>query len=134
MITGRCECGSVGYRVEGEINDFSHCHCSQCRRLHGAAFASFGGVLRSDFSYLSGEPDLATYASSDSHLRVFCRICGSNILIELKSEPESLYLAMGTVDGDPECPPGYHIFVGSKAPWYTFGDQSARYETLPEDD
>ena len=36
MITGRCECGRVKYQVNGEINDFSHCHCSQCRRLHGA--------------------------------------------------------------------------------------------------
>ena len=134
MITGRCECGSVRYRVDGEINDFSHCHCSQCRRLHGAAFASFGGVERSGFSYLSGQADLATYASSDSHARVFCRICGSNILVDLESEPESLYLAMGTVEGDPKCPPGYHIFVGSKAPWYTFGDQSVRYDTLPEDE
>ncbi len=134
MITGRCECGGVQYQFDGEINDFSHCHCSQCRRLHGAAFASFGGVARSDFSYLSGQSDLATYASSDSHARVFCLICGSNILVVLESEPESLYLAMGTVDGDPKCPPGYHIFVGSKAPWHTFGDQSPRYDTLPEDE
>lgn len=90
--------------------------------------------MRSEFSYLSGKSDVATYASSDTHLRLFCKICGSNILVELEAEPESLYLAMGTVDGDPERPPGYHIFVGSKAPWYTFEDESARYETFPEDE
>ena len=134
MITGRCECGSVRYQVDGEINDFSHCHCSQCRRLHGAAFASFGGIARNDFSYLSGQPDLTMYASSDDHTRVFCRICGSNIMVELDLEPESLYLAMGTVDGDPTCPPGYHIFVGSKAPWYQLDDLSVRYDTFPEDE
>ena len=134
MITGRCECGRVKYQVNGEINDFSHCHCSQCRRLHGAPFVSFGGVARNDFSYVSGESDLATYASSDDHARVFCRNCGSNILVDLETEPNSLYLAMGTVDGDPKCPPGYHIFVGSKAPWFSFNDQSVRYDTLPEDE
>jgi hypothetical protein len=134
MITGRCECGEVRYRVAGEINDFSHCHCSQCRRLHGAAFASFGGVARSDFVYETGQAELATYASSDSHSRVFCRICGSNILVDLESEPESLYLAMGTVDGDPQCPPGYHIFVGSKAAWHTITDQLPQYDTEPEDE
>lgn len=37
MITGRCECGRVRYEVDGDITDFSHCHCSQCRRLHSAA-------------------------------------------------------------------------------------------------
>jgi hypothetical protein len=134
MIKGHCECGRVQYQVAGEINDFSHCHCSQCRRLHGAAFASFGGVARDGFSYLSGQSDLATYASSDSHVRVFCRNCGSNILVDLEAEPEALYLAMGTVDGDPDCPPGYHIFVGSKAPWYSIEDQLAQYDTAPEED
>jgi hypothetical protein len=121
----------VQYRVDGEINDFSHCHCSQCRRLHGAAFASFGGVARKDFRYLSGEQDLAHYASSASHTRVFCRNCGSNILVDLDAEPDALYLAMGTMEGNPSCPPGYHIYVGSRAPWYEFNDALPRYETEP---
>ncbi len=132
MLTGRCECARIKYRVEGSIHDFSHCHCSQCRRLHGAAFASFGGVAKSDFSYLSGESDLASYASSDSHSRLFCSHCGSNILVALTAEPDDLYLAMGTVDGVPECPPGYHIFVGSKAAWHRFDDRAPRFEDLPE--
>lgn len=52
MITGRCECGEVSYQINSEVTDFSHCHCSQCRRLHGAAFASFGGVEKDSFKYL----------------------------------------------------------------------------------
>jgi len=131
MITGGCECGRVKYQVDGEINDFSHCHCSQCRRLHGAAFASFGGVLRSEFSYVSGQQDLASYASSESHARVFCKNCGSNILVELESEPDALYVAMGSMEGNPACPPGYHIYVGSKAPWHEITDELPRYETEP---
>lgn len=133
MINGRCECGKVQYQVDGDINDFSHCHCSQCRRLHGAAFASFGGVLRRDFRYVSGEQDLASYASSASHTRVFCKNCGSNILTALAAEPDALYLAMGTMDGDPPRPPGYHIYVGSKAPWHEINDELPRYETEPEE-
>ncbi|MEH6549592.1 MAG: GFA family protein [Pseudomonadales bacterium] len=133
MITGRCECGSVSFQVAGEINDFSHCHCSQCRRLHGAAFATFAGVARNDFSYLSGQSDLASYASSGSHARVFCKNCGSNILVDLQSEPESLYLSMGAVDGDPKCPPAYHIYVGSKAPWHEINDSAMQYDTEPDE-
>ena len=98
MITGKCECRRIRYQVDGEINDFSHCHCSQCRRMHGATFASFGGVKSNEFRYLSGEPDLSTYHSSESHMRVFCGNCGSNILVALTSEPDMLYLAMGTMD------------------------------------
>jgi hypothetical protein len=133
MITGRCECGAVRYRVEGEITDFSHCHCSQCRRLHGAAFASFAGVSRAAFSYDCGESELKCYASSRTHGRVFCGRCGSNILVELGAEPESLYLAMGTLDGAPSLPPGYHIYVDSKAPWHAITDDLPQYATEPDD-
>lgn len=134
MIQGHCECGSIQYQVDGKVNDYSHCHCSQCRRLHGAAFASFAGVARQEFTYLSGQSDLASYASSSGSTRAFCKVCGSNILVEVKAEPDDLYLAMGTVDGNPDLPPGYHIFVGSKAPWYTFNDHERRYNTVPEDE
>ena len=133
MIKGKCECGRVQYEVAAEITDFSHCHCSQCRRLHGAAFASFGGVPRNKFRYVSGEPDLKTYASSEEIDRVFCGNCGSNILADFKPEPEELYITLGTVIGDPECPPGYHQFVGSKAPWFQICDDLPQHDEWPDD-
>lgn len=133
MITGRCECTKIKYQVDGEINDFSHCHCSQCRRLHGAAFATFAGVERNDFSYLRGETELATFASSKSHQRMFCRNCGSNIMVTITDEPDAFYLAMGTINGNPPCPPPYHIFVGSKAPWFIIKDDAEQFDTFPED-
>jgi len=131
MIHGHCECGRVQYEVDGDINDFSHCHCSQCRRLHGAAFATFAGVATDQFRYISGEGDTRSYASSESSERVFCGNCGSNILVALDQEPESLYLSMSAIDGDPPHPRGYHIYVGSKAAWYEISDDLAQYEMEP---
>ncbi len=133
MITGKCECEKIQYEVDSDISDYSHCHCSQCRRLHGAAFASFGEVPRSKFRYISGELDVKTYASSETSDRVFCGNCGSNILVSIESEPDEIYLAMGTVNGDPACPPGYHQYVGSKAPWYEICDDLPQYDIWSED-
>lgn len=133
MIHGRCECGRIRYEVDGEIEDFSHCHCSQCRRLHGAAYATFAGVSRDRFRYVSGDTDIKVYASSEYNDRVFCAACGSSILVDAKREPETLYISMGTVDGDPPRPPGYHIFVGSKAPWHEITDDLEQYDTKPPD-
>ena len=131
MIHGHCECGRVRYEVDAPIDDFSHCHCSQCRRLHGAAFATFAGVAADQFRYISGESETRAYASSESHQRVFCSLCGSNILVVLDDEPESLYLSMSAVEGDPPRPAGYHIYVASKAAWYEINDDLAQYETEP---
>ena len=128
MINGHCECGRVQFEVDGDIQDFSHCHCSQCRRLHGAAYATFAGVSRGKFNYLSGEDDLKTYASSADHERVFCSNCGSNILVSLDNDPDALYLSMSAIDGDPPRPTGYHIYVASKAPWHEIVDDLKQFE------
>ena len=132
MITGRCECARVSFQISGEINDFSHCHCSQCRRLHGAAFATFAGVERSAFKYTSGELDISSYESSGGLSRLFCSLCGSNILVALPSEPDALYIAMGVIDGNPTLPHSYHIFMGSKAPWYDLTNSGEQFDTYPD--
>lgn len=133
MINGHCECGRIRFEVGGNIKDFSHCHCSQCRRLHGAAYATFAGVERDKFRYLSGKSDTKTYASSDTHERVFCAGCGSNIMVALDEEPDMLYVSMSAIDGDPPRPRGYHIYVGSKAPWHDINDNLEQYEEAPPD-
>jgi hypothetical protein len=133
MITGHCECKSVSFEADSDITDFSHCHCSQCRRLHGAAFATYAGVERAKFHYLSGEANLTVYASSENHNRIFCKICGSNIMVELSDYPDELYLSMSAIDGNPPRPTGYHIYVGSKAPWFEIGDKLKQYhEGVPD--
>jgi hypothetical protein len=99
--------------------------------MHGAAFATFAGIAKSGFRYLSGEDTVSTYASSDRLERVFCSICGANILIAMIEEPDAVYLCMGAVDGDPPRPEGYHIFVGSKAPWHEITDALKQFDTEP---
>jgi hypothetical protein len=128
MIQGHCECKRVSFEADCEISDFSHCHCSQCRRLHGAAYATFAGVKAGAFRYVSGEDDIKKYASSDDHVRVFCGNCGSNILVSVDDYPDFLYLSMGAVDGNPNLPTPYHIFVGSKAPWHEIADSYIQYD------
>ncbi len=130
MIKGHCECKRVSFEVDGEINDFSHCHCSQCRRLHGAAYATFAGVSGDQFRYVSGESDISMYNSSGDHERVFCSVCGSNILVKL-DQASDVYLSMSTIEGDPPRPRGYHIYVGSKAPWHEIADDLDQFDTEP---
>jgi hypothetical protein len=90
-------------------------------------------VARDKFRYLSGESDLSVYASSDNHDRVFCKVCGSNIMVKLSDYPDEFYLSMSAIEGDPPRPTGYHIYVGSKAPWYEIGDKLRQYhEGVPD--
>ncbi|MGI9261204.1 MAG: GFA family protein [Woeseiaceae bacterium] len=116
------------FEVDGEVEDFSHCHCSQCRRLHGAAYGSFAGVFRSAFRYSSGDDKIKSYWSSEKNERIFCGNCGSNIMVISNTDPDYYYLSMSAIDGDPAIPTAYHIWVASKAPWHDIVDDLKKYD------
>ena len=132
MIKGRCECNKVQYEVSGELIDFCHCHCSICQRIHGAAFVTWGGVARDQFSFKSGESELKTYPFSENSDSIFCGTCGSTVLVDFKPEDDMLYITMGTVIGDVDCPPGFHQFVDSKASWFEICDDLPQHDEWPD--
>jgi hypothetical protein len=107
-----------------------HCHCSMCRKHHGAAFATFVGAPLMGFKWLSGADQVECHASSEKGRRCFCRHCGSvaPLLIE---EMDLALLPAGNLEGDPGIRPQCHIFVASKAPWYTITDDLPQHEEYP---
>ena len=57
------------------------------------------------------------------------RICGSDVPRHSPKDRPHEHPG-GCLDTDPRIRPGYHIFVGSKAPWYDITDALPQYETL----
>src|SRR6202161_1513969 len=51
---GSCLCGGIQYELSSELRGTTHCHCSMCRKAHGAAFATHGGVSKRDLRLLTG--------------------------------------------------------------------------------
>lgn len=128
-IAGSCLCGSVRYQVTGSFRAAGHCHCWICRKLHGAAFATWAHVEPEQFRWTAGADLVQTYASSPGRLRCFCRTCGSPLASTDAGRVTEVVL--GTVDGDPMVRPGEHIFVASKAPWYEISDALPRHREWP---
>jgi hypothetical protein len=122
-LTGSCLCGAVRYRIDGPVGRISHCHCSMCRKAHGAAFATYGRVYTSDFNWLAGESHIVVYASSSQVERTFCGRCGANLQWRHRDYPDVFALALGTLDDDPGARPECHIYAASRAPWYEITDR-----------
>jgi len=131
MFRGSCLCRNVRYEVRGALGPAINCHCSMCRKAHGAAFGTYVRVQRSEFVLISGAEDVASHASSPDVNRTFCRRCGSTLQFIRATRPDSFSLALGTLDDDPAMPPSMHIFVDSKAPWHTIGDELPRHAGRP---
>ena len=58
-----------------------------------------------------------------------CRACGS--LLFSVVEGGFVHVAMGTLVDAPTIRPSEHIFVGSKAPWFTISDDLPQHHALP---
>lgn len=129
MIRGSCLCGDVGWESDGPMELASHCHCSRCRKTHGAAFASHGGVPEDGFRWLRGRERVRRYESSPGVFRPFCSRCGS----PLPGDPADgrIFVPLGGVEGDPGARPLAHIFAASKAPWHEIADDLPRFDAWP---
>ncbi len=127
MVEGGCLCGGIRYRYDGEIEEISICHCSQCRKAQGSAFAAVSPVAAAGFHILAGAGLLREYRSSPDKVRVFCANCGSPIYSAKDDVPGVRRLRLGTVDTPLRCDNAFHIFTDSKASWWEITDDFPRY-------
>ena len=130
-IKGGCLCGGVRYEVSGALFTASHCHCSMCRRQHGAAFATYANFNPDNFKWVSGESLIKIFEKASDDGWCFCSECGSTLAGTTEGKITSITL--GTVEGDPGTVPESHIFVGSKAQWHDINDDLPKFEKEPPD-
>lgn len=117
MYQGGCLCGAVRFEIHGEISHIVYCHCSQCRKAQGSAFATNGFVSSADFVIVEGEGFLTGYAYTKIQTKYFCKVCGSPIFSRNTNDPDRVRVRLGTIESDIKERPQAHIFATSKANW-----------------
>ena len=125
-LTGKCFCGAVQYAVSDEFGYALICHCSNCRRTTGSAFKPFAGIERAKFTVTKGADGLLIYGGDKAH-DAHCGKCGS-LLYSVVRDALWVHVTLGTLVDAPTIRPTHHIFVGSKAPWFTITDDLPQYE------
>ncbi len=131
MIRASCLCGEVRFEIDGPFESASHCHCSMCRKAHGAAFGTYGVARAADVRVVAGAGRIARYQSSPGIVRTFCSRCGSTLQWMREATPDKVDVALGILDDDPGLRPSMHIFVASKAPWHEITDRLPRHPASP---
>lgn len=129
-LSGSCLCGKVKIQVPDAFEYVGHCHCSECRKFSGAAFATAGGVGLSKLKILEGESALTYYQKSEETDLAFCNACGSS-LFSKKRKTNMCNIRFGVFDDVPTEKPTFHIFVGSKAPWFEITDDLKQFDERP---
>jgi hypothetical protein len=126
---GGCECGAVRYRITDEPMFVNCCHCRDCQKITGSAFA-INGMIESDrVEVLQGGDRLATETG-----QARCSDCGTLLWAGHRFFGDKIhFLRLGTLDESERISPNAHFFVRSKHPWVTIPDDLPRFETLPTD-
>lgn len=128
LYNGSCLCGAVRYGVDKIENQAAHCHCTMCRKFHGAAFATYGGALVENFRWLSGEDKLSEYLGYNGTKRLFCGSCGSSLaFISSNDTGKYIEFSLGTLDSVILDQPDAHIFTNYSVCWNRINDRLPQY-------
>ena len=132
MITGGCLCGAVRYTAEADPTIATVCHCRDCQKFTGSAFAALV-LVRKEKLTLNGT--LKTFSSiggsGNPLLRHFCPECGSSIAEEPGTRPDILVLNVGTFDNPAMAKPSREIFREDAFLWVEVHGDIKRFAKRP---
>ena len=124
-LAGKCFCGAVAYAVADE---FRLRHELPLLELPADDGIGLQAVRRHRARQAPPHPGpgRALIYGDDKANDTHCRRCGS-LLYSVVRDGAFVHVAMGTLVDDPSIRPSRHIFVGSKAPWFTITDDLPQY-------
>ena len=116
---GGCACGAVRYRLTSAPM-FTHCcHCRDCQRQTGSAFA-VNALIEADRVVVqvgAPEPYILPTDSGEPHRVHRCPECRTTLWSEYGGGTAVRFVRVGTLDDPSVLTPDVHIFTRSKAPW-----------------
>jgi len=116
---GGCQCGAVGFRVDGRIRDSVTCHCGQCRRSHGHP-PGYSKARTAEMT-IEGQEAIVWYGSSTEARRGFCGKCGSSLFWQRVGANE-VSMTAGSLHAPTGLRTARHIFAADKGDYYKIAD------------
>jgi hypothetical protein len=126
---GGCSCGSVRYRLASDPLVVHCCHCLNCQRQTGSAFA-INLMIEADRVELLGDAPQPVEVPRDdgSTQRIFrCPTCQVAVFSEY-GRPDVRYVRAGTLDEPSRVTPDVHIFTKSKVSWVGIPETTPAFE------
>jgi len=130
-LDGGCGCGAVRYRLASAPMYVHCCHCTECQRQTGSAFAVNALIEANRITVLQGEVcEVVLPTESGGGLATQqCGACGAILWMHYSGAGRGVaFLRVGTLDEPAAFPPDIHIFTRSKQPWMRLPDETLAVE------
>jgi hypothetical protein len=128
-LTGGCACGEIRYELTSGPLITHCCHCLNCQRQTGSAFAVNMLIEAARVQLVSGRPQRVDAPRDDgSAQRIYrCPTCQVAVYSEY-SRPDVWFVRAGTLDDPSRAAPDVHIFTRSKREWVTLPASVPAYD------
>jgi len=127
-MEGGCACGEVRYQLR-QPPLFTHCcHCLNCQRQTGAAFAINMLIESQSVESLGREPEPVPVPRSQPEPQQIyrCPVCRTAVWSTYGDE-RVLFVRAGTLDDPSAVTPDVHIYTRSKLPWVTLPESAPAF-------
>ena len=115
--SGSCLCGDISFVLTFPSKWVAHCHCSLCRRAHGAAFVTWVGTRADRVVIDDPQSRLHWYASTPGAQRGFCARCGSSLFFRSDNWPGELHVALANLHAPADRAPQAHAYWDTHVAW-----------------
>ena len=93
-----CRCGQLTATATGKPVRISVCHCLNCQKRSGSAFAA-QVRFPADQVTIAGQPTTFTVTGNNGEAHFhFCPICGSTVYYANDSQPGTIAIPLGAFD------------------------------------
>ncbi|OTG66501.1 GFA family protein [Acinetobacter silvestris] len=127
MYTASCLCGAVQFKINTEISEVFVCHCQQCQKAQGSAFAAIAVIQTKDLKIIKGQDSFGEYFSTENKKRVFCKNCASPLFSARLDLPDVIRLRVGIINEPLNAKIGAHAYTTYKAAWLGIVDHPTQF-------
>tara|TARA_B100000780_G_scaffold272663_1_gene235188 strand:+ start:633 stop:1073 length:441 start_codon:yes stop_codon:yes gene_type:complete len=132
VISGSCLCGQISYKAHAAPLFQTHCHCQDCRKNGGSAFAALVFVPIKSLDW-QGETKHYTHIadSGTTMTKHFCPNCGSQMFGTNSSKPDRIHIKVGTMDDASWFQPQCNVFASRRLPSTPVSPDVKDFATMP---
>lgn len=125
-------CGEIRYKVSGPALRVVNCHCDDCRKVTGAAFATNIAVRKEDLTITKGTPKTFSHFSDSGNEKIkdFCPTCGSQLFSSNVSSPTTM-VKIGGIDDPSFAKPEVNIYCTRALPFTHISEDLANFDEMP---
>ena len=130
--SGSCCCRAVRYRLLAEPMFVHCCHCTDCQRHTGSAFAINALIETSKIELLAGAPEPVSMPTESGrpHDIHRCPTCKVAVWSDYGRRPALRFVRVSTLDDQHAIKPDVHIYVRSKVPWVRLPEDARAFEAF----